>query len=85
VRGIRRAPARTGWSISADSEAIKQVAGARELWFLAAAKLYELGRLSSGMAARLVGLERVAFLHKLGRIGVPAINLREGGRGPGDP
>jgi predicted HTH domain antitoxin len=50
---------------------------ARELRFLAAAKLYELGRLSSGKAARLAGLERVAFLHELGRIGVPAINLRE--------
>ena len=34
---------------------------ARKVRFLAAAKLYELGRLSSGMAARLAGLERVAF------------------------
>jgi predicted HTH domain antitoxin len=50
---------------------------AREVRFLAAAKLYELGRLSSGKAARLAGLERVAFLHELARIGVPAINLRE--------
>jgi predicted HTH domain antitoxin len=50
---------------------------ALELRFLAAAKLYELGRLSSGKAARLAGLDRVAFLHELGRIGVPAINLRE--------
>jgi predicted HTH domain antitoxin len=50
---------------------------AREVRFLAAAKLYELGRLSSGKAARFAGLERVAFLHELGRIGVPAINLRE--------
>ena len=50
---------------------------ARELRLLAAAKLYELGRLSSGKAARLAGLGRVAFLHELDRIGVPAINLRE--------
>jgi predicted HTH domain antitoxin len=45
---------------------------AREFRFLAAAKLYELGRLSSGKAARLAGLDRVAFLHELG-----GINLRE--------
>lgn len=50
---------------------------ARELLFLAAAKLYELGRLSSGKAARLAGMGRVAFLYELARVGVPAINLRE--------
>jgi predicted HTH domain antitoxin len=33
--------------------------------------------LSSGKAARLAGLDRVGFLHELGRLGVPAINLRE--------
>jgi predicted HTH domain antitoxin len=49
----------------------------RELRFLAAAKLFELGRLSSGKAARLAGMARVTFLHELERIGVPAINLRE--------
>jgi predicted HTH domain antitoxin len=50
---------------------------ALELRFLAAAKLFELGRLSSGKAARLAGMERVTFLHELARIGVSAINLRE--------
>lgn len=50
---------------------------ARELRFLAAAKLFELGRLSSGKAARLAEMSRVSFLHELNRIGVPAINLRE--------
>lgn len=50
---------------------------ARELRFLAAAKLYELGRLSSGKAARLAELDRRAFLRELERVGVPAINLRE--------
>lgn len=50
---------------------------ARELRFLGAAKLYELGRLSSGKAARLAGMDRVSFLHELNRIGVPAINLRD--------
>jgi predicted HTH domain antitoxin len=38
---------------------------------------YELGRLSSDKVARPAGLDRVEFLHELGRIGVPAINLRE--------
>jgi len=50
---------------------------AEELRFLAAAKLYELGRLSSGKAAQLAGMARVEFLHALARIGVPAINLRD--------
>jgi predicted HTH domain antitoxin len=49
---------------------------ARELRFLAAAKLFELGRLSAGKAARLAEMSRVSFLHELDRIGVPAINLR---------
>lgn len=50
---------------------------ARELSFLAAAKLYEIGRLSSGKAARLAGLDRMTFLRELDRVGVPAINLRD--------
>ena len=49
----------------------------RELQFLAAAKLFELGRLSSGKAARLAGMSRALFLRELNRIGVPAINLRD--------
>ena len=48
-----------------------------ELVFMAAAKLYELGRLSSGQAARLAGMDRVGFLARLSQIGVPAINLRD--------
>jgi predicted HTH domain antitoxin len=35
---------------------------ARELAILAAVKLYELGRLSSGRAAELAGMPRVEFL-----------------------
>ena len=46
-----------------------------ELRFLSAAKLYELGRLSSGKAAQLAGMERVEFLRSLAQVGVPAINL----------
>jgi predicted HTH domain antitoxin len=47
-----------------------------EAKFLLAAKLYELGRLTSGQAARLCGKERVAFLLSLERAGMPMSNLR---------
>ena len=40
---------------------------ARELRMLAAVKLYELGRLSSGRAAELAGMPRVGFLLSLDR------------------
>ena len=40
---------------------------ARELRILAAVKLYELGRLTSGHAAELAGMARVEFLLELGR------------------
>ena len=40
---------------------------ARELSLLAAVKLYELGRLSSGRAAELAGMPRVEFLLSLER------------------
>ncbi len=39
----------------------------RELRLLAAIKLYELGRLSSGSAAELAGMSRVEFLMTLER------------------
>jgi predicted HTH domain antitoxin len=47
-----------------------------EARFLLAAKLYELGRLSSGKAAALCGKGRVDFLLSLPRVGVPVSNLR---------
>jgi predicted HTH domain antitoxin len=40
---------------------------AREVCVLAAVKLYELGRLSSGRAAELAGMPRVEFLMILGQ------------------
>ena len=40
-----------------------------------AAKLFELKRLSSGMAAQLIGMGRVTFLAQLQRFGVPMIDL----------
>lgn len=52
---------------------------AREVRILAAVKLYELGRLSSGRAAELAGMPRVEFLLTLGRYRVCAFEaeLRE--------
>lgn len=47
----------------------------REIRIAAAAKLYELGKLSSGRAAELAGLSRVGFLQILGRYGVSIFNL----------
>lgn len=47
-----------------------------EVRFLAAAKLYELGKISSGKAAKMSGLDRVAFLEKLGHYKMPAINIQ---------
>jgi predicted HTH domain antitoxin len=49
----------------------------QEAKFLLAAKLFELGRLSSGKAAELCGMDRVTFLLSLHRVGVAAINLDE--------
>jgi predicted HTH domain antitoxin len=46
-----------------------------EARFILAAKLYELGRLSSGQAAKLCGKSRVEFLLSLPRIGVSISNL----------
>ncbi|MEO6194998.1 MAG: UPF0175 family protein [Thermoanaerobaculia bacterium] len=48
-----------------------------EARFLLAAKLYELGRLTSGQAANLCGKGRVDFLLSLPRIGVSISNLQE--------
>ncbi len=45
-------------------------AAAGEIRLLAAMKLFELGRLSSGSAATFAGLARVEFLAKLGQYGV---------------
>ena len=42
-----------------------------------AAKLYEMKRLSSGMAAALPGINRVAFLLNLHRYGVALIDMEE--------
>lgn len=48
-----------------------------EVRFLVAAKLYEMGKLSSGKAAEMARMGRVEFLHKLGSYGFYAINLHD--------
>ena len=48
---------------------------ANEARFLLAAKLYELGKVSSGHAAKFCAMDRAAFLLALPRSGVPASNL----------
>ncbi len=49
------------------AEKVDEAEFARELLVLAAVKLYEIGRLSSGRAAELAGMSRVEFLLNLGR------------------
>ncbi len=47
----------------------------RDIRMLAAVKLYEMGKLSSGRAAQLAGIPRVSFLQSLSRYGVSIISL----------
>ena len=49
------------------AEKMDETSFAREIRELAAVKLYELGRLSSGRAAELADMSRVEFLLNLGR------------------
>lgn len=46
---------------------------ARDARMAAAVKLFEIGRLTSGQAAQLAGLSRVAFLLACPQWGVPAV------------
>ena len=46
----------------------------REAKMAMAVKLYEMKRLSSGMAAALAGVDRVAFLLQLHRYNVPLLD-----------
>jgi predicted HTH domain antitoxin len=46
-----------------------------EARLLLAVKLYELGQISTGMAARLTGMRRVAFMFELNRFGLSPIGV----------
>jgi predicted HTH domain antitoxin len=48
-----------------------------ELRLAAAVKLYELGRISSGAAAKLAGIPRTVFLTKLADYGVDTFKLSQ--------
>ena len=48
---------------------------AQEVRVILAAKLYEMGRLSSGKAAELAGMGRVEFFDALDKYGVSVMNL----------
>jgi predicted HTH domain antitoxin len=50
---------------------------ADELLMAAAIKLYELGKLSSGAAARLAGVPRVTFLSRLADYGADTFRLTQ--------
>jgi predicted HTH domain antitoxin len=50
---------------------------AAALRMAAAVKLYELGRLASGAAARLAGVPRVLFLSRIADYGVDTFRLTE--------
>jgi len=49
----------------------------QEARYAMAVKMFELNRLSSGLAARLAGVPRVMFLLNLHQYGVPMIDLDE--------
>jgi len=49
-----------------------------KLQMAAAAKLYEMGELSSGAAAQLAGVPRTLFLSRLAEYGVDTFRLSEG-------
>ena len=49
----------------------------KHLLMVAAAKLYQMGKLSSGRAAQLAGIARIEFLRRLGDYGVPVFDMTE--------
>jgi predicted HTH domain antitoxin len=51
---------------------------AKEIRLMAALKLFESGRISSGMAAQLAGLSRVEFLYLCGQYGVTVFQQTAG-------
>ena len=49
-----------------------------EARLLLAVKLYEMGRVSTGVAARLAGISRVEFMFELARFGLSPIGQEPG-------
>ncbi len=49
----------------------------KEARMLLAVKLYELGKVTAGIAAQIAGVDRLLFLSSLARYGVAAINLKD--------
>lgn len=47
----------------------------KDILILAAVKLYQMGKLSSGRAAQLAGIPRVSFLQSLSKYAVPIFDL----------
>ena len=47
----------------------------RDAKLLLAAKMFELGRLSSGKAAEVCGLSRAEFIFALGRLGISPVQI----------
>lgn len=65
-------PGETLMAMRGDADAV-----AARLLLAAAAKLFEMGELSSGAAAHLAGIPRTTFLTKLADFGVDTFSLTE--------
>ena len=68
--------------LSIPGESLSELASSSEeagekLRMLAAVKLFEMKKPSSGAAARLAGVSRIEFLHRLGDYGVPVFDMTE--------
>jgi predicted HTH domain antitoxin len=50
-----------------------------QIRLMAALKMFELGKLSSGKAAQLAGVSRVEFFEMCGRYQVPIVNYNDEG------
>jgi len=50
---------------------------AKEARMLLATKLYELGKITAGVASQIAGVDRLVFLASLSKYGVPAINIKD--------